>query len=138
MPNTLNERVKHIRKIVQLNQKEFSQRIEISQSALSQIEKGLTSLSFSTIENITKSFNVNCNWLIGGKGQVFNTDEDGLGNISTNGQEIPQELDERLKLQFQAMNLENQYLKQEITFLRKEIELLNKTMQLLEDKLKKS
>jgi transcriptional regulator with XRE-family HTH domain len=134
MSNTLNERVKHIRKIMQLNQKEFSQKIEISQSALSQIEKGLTSLSFSTIENITRKFNVNCNWLVNGAGPIFLLDQSEFDQ-----QEVATEMEGKdgadLRLQHQAYMMENHFLKQEILFLKKEIELLNKTIKLMEEKI---
>ncbi|MBE9469014.1 MAG: helix-turn-helix transcriptional regulator [Bacteroidetes bacterium] len=78
---SINKRVLELRKYLKLNQSLFSKSIRISQSALSQIEKGTISLSFETIRNISVTYNINCNWLINGKGKMI---EENIGTNTVN------------------------------------------------------
>lgn len=65
------DRVTMLRELLQLSQTEFSRRIGISQGALSQIESGRSRLSMETLKNLSTEFNINCNWLVNGKGDIF-------------------------------------------------------------------
>ncbi len=60
-----------LRKMLDMSQAEFAKRIQISQGALSQIEGGKTHVSIGTLKKISHSFNINCNWLIHGQGDMF-------------------------------------------------------------------
>jgi|GEM_PF-833351 len=63
-------RVVTLREIMGFSQKDFAEKIGITQGALSQIESGKSHASFDTIKKISDEFNINCNWLIKGIGQV--------------------------------------------------------------------
>lgn len=65
------QRIIMLRELLQMSQTEFSRKIGISQGALSQIESGRSRLSMETLKNLTKAFNVNCNWLVIGDGDIF-------------------------------------------------------------------
>lgn len=63
--------VKQLRKEIGLSQTQFANRINLSQGALSQIENGYSSLSMESLKKISDAFNVNCNWLVKGNGEMF-------------------------------------------------------------------
>ena len=68
--------VKQLRKEMQLSQTQFANKINLSQGALSQIENGYSSLSMDSLKKISEAFNVNCNWLVKGNGEMFQSNND--------------------------------------------------------------
>ncbi|THF72731.1 helix-turn-helix domain-containing protein [Cohnella fermenti] len=60
----LGEKVRFIRKSNELNQKEFSVRIGVSQGTLSDIERGVCLPSCETITALRSKFNCDLNWLL--------------------------------------------------------------------------
>lgn len=64
---TIGERIKDLRKSVDLNQKEFAKKISISQGSLSDIEKGRNKPSIETLLAISNIFRVSLDWLIKGE-----------------------------------------------------------------------
>lgn len=67
----IGERIKDIRKKNQLNQKEFGERIGITYSSISLIEKGTNNPSEQTIRAICQEFNIRRQWLEEGIGDMF-------------------------------------------------------------------
>lgn len=65
------ERITMLRELLQMSQTEFARKIGISQGALSQIENGRSRLSMETLKSLSVQFNINCNWLVNGKGEIF-------------------------------------------------------------------
>lgn len=61
---TIGDRVKYIRKINQMNQKNFSDQIGISQGTLSEIESNKCSPSFETLVSLGNKFGCDFNWLL--------------------------------------------------------------------------
>jgi len=70
MQGTINKRVKDIRKLNNLSQIEFSNRLNIKQATLSQIENAVIMPSVDIIKLIIGKFNINYEWLIDGTGQM--------------------------------------------------------------------
>lgn len=68
---TLGERVKKVRKVLDLTQRGFGERISIKQNSVAQIEMGRNT-SDQTISAICKEFNVSETWLRTGAGEMFN------------------------------------------------------------------
>lgn len=81
---TDNERVKYLREsILKLTQKQFIEKLNISQASLSEIENNIydendpekiikqTNMRASTLKSISKAYNVNLNWLLCGIGDIF-------------------------------------------------------------------
>ncbi len=64
----MNERIKLLRKTLGLNQRDFGERIGISDPAVSKIEKGINMPSEQTIRSICREFNVDYFWLTEGIG----------------------------------------------------------------------
>lgn len=73
----MNERIKELREALNLTQQEFAEKIGITRSAISNIEKGNRNASEQVILLVCKEFNANEDWLRDGTGEMFITmDED--------------------------------------------------------------
>ena len=70
--NTYAQRFKQLRKATGLNQQEFGEKLEITQSSVSQIESGRNMPSVSVLEKLVEVFpNLNKQWLYHGEGNMF-------------------------------------------------------------------
>lgn len=67
----IGERLKKIRSILNLQQKEFSEKVGISQGFLSELESNKKAPSYTLLIAISHVFNVNLNWLLTGEGEMF-------------------------------------------------------------------
>lgn len=65
------ERLKKLRKYLKMSQGEFGKKIELSASAIGEIERGTNKLTDRNIEAISRVFNVNPDWLRDGVGEMF-------------------------------------------------------------------
>jgi transcriptional regulator with XRE-family HTH domain len=71
MSDNVKERIKQIRKLLNISQRDFAKKVYISQTLLGDIELGNRNINDRTIELIVNGFNVNKNWLLTGKGKMF-------------------------------------------------------------------
>ena len=69
----MNERIKKLRKTLDLTQQEFADRIGSVQNTITGYETGRRTPSRQIITLICKAFNVNENWLRTGEGEMFNS-----------------------------------------------------------------
>lgn len=69
----MNERIKKLRKALDLTQQEFGSRIGMKQNTIALIESGRNT-SDQTIFSICREFSVNENWLRTGNGEMFKPD----------------------------------------------------------------
>lgn len=67
---TLGERIKRVRKALDLTQQEFAERIGMKRNSIAQIEMGRNT-SDQTVVSICREFDVNETWLRTGEGDVF-------------------------------------------------------------------
>lgn len=67
---TISDRVRQIRLAGGYTMKQFAERVGISDSAVSQIEKGRTGISDQTIRSICREYGVNEIWLRTGVGEM--------------------------------------------------------------------
>lgn len=67
----MNERIKKLRKALNLTQQEFANRIGTTANVLTNYETGRRNPSSSVINNICKEFNVNETWLRTGEGEML-------------------------------------------------------------------
>ncbi len=67
----VNMRIASIRKTLNMNQKEFSSRLKMTQSNLSRIELGKQEASITLLESIIDEFRINPTWLLTGQGSMF-------------------------------------------------------------------
>lgn len=67
----MNNRVRELRKTLNLSQKEFAERIGLKQNAISYMEKSGATVTEQNIKTICSQFSVNENWLRTGSGRMF-------------------------------------------------------------------
>lgn len=67
----MNQRLRELRKALNLNQTEFGNRIGVKQSTITGYETGNRIPLDSVIISICREFNVNENWLRSGEGEMF-------------------------------------------------------------------
>lgn len=72
------ERLKYIRKTLNLTQKNFAKEIGLSQTSLGMIEVGNRKVQDRHIKTICSLFNVNENWFRTGNGEIFIKVEDSI------------------------------------------------------------
>ena len=72
----MNERIKQIRKLSNLTQQEFADKIKVKRNTVATYEMGRSIPSDSAIALICREFNVNENWLRNGEGPIY-TERDG-------------------------------------------------------------
>lgn len=68
-------RIQVVRKRLNLLQKDFARTLNISNASLSEMEAGNAKPRFELLYNITKRHNVNLNYLLHGKGEIFMPNE---------------------------------------------------------------
>lgn len=68
---SVKERLKELRKALDLNQTEFAQRIHMKQTSYSQLETGTSPIRDAHIDLICSAFQVNKKWLVSGDGEMF-------------------------------------------------------------------
>lgn len=67
----MNERIKELRKILNLTLEAFGKRLGVTKSAMSNIENGKRNTTEQIILSICREYNVNEEWLRNGKGDIF-------------------------------------------------------------------
>lgn len=73
----MNNRIKELRKYLNLTLDSFGKRLGVGKSTLSQIENGKSGVTEQMIKSICREFNVDYIWLTTGEGEMF-MDEDFL------------------------------------------------------------
>lgn len=67
----MNKRIRELRKVLNLSQREFANKIGLKQNAISYMEKSGSTVTEQNIKNICSQFSVNENWLRTGFGKMF-------------------------------------------------------------------
>lgn len=67
----MNSRIRELRNVLNLSQKEFAQKIGLKQNAISYMEKIGSTVTEQNIKAICSQFNVNEYWLRTGLGNMF-------------------------------------------------------------------
>lgn len=67
----MNERIKELRKNLNLTMEKFGIRLGVGKTAISKIEKGDNSLTDQMFKSICREFNVNEEWLRNGTGEML-------------------------------------------------------------------
>lgn len=67
----MNQRIRTLRKTLQLSQKSFGEKIGLKQNAISYMEKPNATITEQNIKSICSLFNVNEDWLRNGNGKMF-------------------------------------------------------------------
>ena len=72
----LKERIKELRKTLELTQEEFGKRIGLVKSGISRIENGTTGTTEQTLRSMCREFGASYLWLTTGEGPMFEKDGD--------------------------------------------------------------
>lgn len=67
----MNNRLKQIRKKLELSQKVFAEKLGITDSGLSNLESGKRNITEQMLISICREFHVNRAWLVDGVGEMF-------------------------------------------------------------------
>ena len=73
--NPINERIKQVRSVINISQREFAKKIYISQGSYGEIETGVRRVNERIMQLICSEYNVNKDWLKNGTGNMFNEEE---------------------------------------------------------------
>jgi len=68
------ERLKAVRKILDVSQKVFAKSIFMSTSNYACLESGHRKIKETILDSISKVYNINKDWLLTGKGEIFYTE----------------------------------------------------------------
>ena len=71
MADEVRQRIKQVRLALDISQRDFAKQIYISHTLLGEIELGNRNINDRTIQLISTEFNVNKDWLLTGKGEMF-------------------------------------------------------------------
>lgn len=71
MQMTQGERVKEIRKSLDLTLEKFGEKLGVTKTTISRIEKGINNLTEQMTISICREYNVNYDYLIRGEGDMF-------------------------------------------------------------------
>lgn len=63
----IGERIKAIRKEARLNQEEFANSLQVTQAAISYIEKNEGGISIELLEKISNTYKVSLDWIVKGE-----------------------------------------------------------------------
>lgn len=67
----MNERIKELRKALDLTQQKFADTLGVKRNTVGQWECGINSVTDQVVTSICREFNVNENWLRNGTGEMF-------------------------------------------------------------------
>lgn len=67
----VNQRIKKVRKDLELSMESFGKKVGVSKSAISHIESGDNNPSDILLKSICREFNIDYFWLTEGKGEMF-------------------------------------------------------------------
>ena len=74
--NTVNERVRELRKFKGLTLEKFAEPLGVKKNAISRIETSKSNLTDQMFLAICREYNVNPDWLRSGEGEMFSEDEE--------------------------------------------------------------
>ena len=71
MTETIGERISQIRKDAGLSMEAFGEKVGITKTSVSRLERGINGAAEPTIRMICTEFGVNYDWLVDGKGPIY-------------------------------------------------------------------
>ncbi|HLW30960.1 MAG TPA: helix-turn-helix domain-containing protein [Aequorivita sp.] len=126
------ERIKIIRKSLNLNQEQFASSLGLTQGGYSDIERGKNNITNKTKLSLKKVYKINLHWLETGSGEMFAVDIE-EENDEVNFFEVDQF--EHLKREVEKLRNENLRLKTENRLYLELCTAKDKTIEILENQL---
>ncbi len=93
----MNERIKELRKTLEVSQRDFGKKIGITDTAVSKLENGERNPSEQTLKSICREYNVNYIWLTEGIGDMFTG--------------VPESIIDELVVQYDLNDIETEILR---------------------------
>lgn len=75
MTLTIGERIKKTREELDLTQQEFAEKIGLTASNISKVERNISEISSKYLVHIVTIFNINSTWLLTGEGEMYEKKE---------------------------------------------------------------
>lgn len=119
---TQGERVKEIRKTLNLTLEKFGDKIGVQKSAVSKIERGDVGLTEQMSKSICREFNVNYDYLVNGEGDMFSN--------------LPQTILDELCVQYDLSDFDRSIVEMYISLSVEERECVKRKMIELVDKIR--
>lgn len=119
----MNERIEELRKELGLTMEKFGDRLGVTRSAVSNLEKGNRNVTDQMFKSVCREFNVNPDWLRTGEGEMFQKfDED--ERFAMNVGKLQRTDDETLIRWVNAIAETDPYILKEIeSFMRKILDI---------------
>lgn len=100
--NSLNERIKSLRKKIGISQEVFAKKLGLTKNYISLVESGNRNLSEQSVRVLCREFNVNEEWLRTGTGEMF-LPSDRKSDIAKLTKQLLDEEDDSFKNRFISM-----------------------------------
>ena len=78
---SFGSRIKEFRKVFNLSQQELAKKLNMQPQALARYEKDKVKPSIELAQKLTNMFNINLNWLLTGRGEMFLKDNPKIAGI---------------------------------------------------------
>ena len=101
------EKVKAIRKTLNLTLEKFGERLGVSKGAISAIENNSRNLTNQMAKSICREFNVNYAWLMKGEGEMFSSDNEDIMQLIEHIMSGENEFHKNLMKSFATMSLDD-------------------------------
>lgn len=119
---TQSERIKEIRKTLNLTLEKFGEKLGVKKNTVSQLENGRNSLTEQMAKAICREFNVNYDYLVNGEGDMFSN--------------LPQTILDELCVQYDLSDFDRSIVEMYINLSAEERECVKKKMIELVDKIR--
>lgn len=121
----ISDRIREIRKLLDLNQAEFGKRLGAGRGAIASYETGRTEPTEVFLDHLSDVFGINKDWLVSGNGDIF----------------LPKNEDEELlKIVAEAMKYANEDIKEAIRILgsmkKEHFDVMFNMLKIMSDKTK--
>lgn len=110
MNNTLGARIKELRSTLNLSMEAFGNKIGVTKSSISKLEKSENNPSEQTLKLICREYNVNYLWLTEGSGDMFTG--------------VPDTIIDELVVQYDLNDVETEILKNYLTLTKEQREVV--------------
>ncbi len=77
----MSNRIKAVREVLKLSQREFGEKLGVSRDVISNLESERVQLKELLFQHICEVYNVNSHWLKTGEGEMFNTPPNNTAKI---------------------------------------------------------
>lgn len=119
---TQSERIKEIRKALNLTLEKFGEKLGVKKNTVSQLENGRNSLTEQMAKAICREFNVNYDYLVNGEGDMFSN--------------LPQTILDELCVQYDLSDFDRSIVEMYISLSAEERECVKRKMIELVDKIR--